>query len=49
MIELEKTGFNVLLNKCADNDYCTILGLDENQADFEDYKARKKEHLNIKI
>lgn len=42
MIELEKTGFNVLLNKCADNDYCTILGLDENQADFDDYKARKK-------
>ena len=42
MIELEKTGFNVLLNKFADNDYCTILGLDENQADFDDYKARKK-------
>ena len=25
MIELEKTGFNVLLNKCADNDYSSIF------------------------
>lgn len=41
MKELENTGFNVLLNKCIDTKYCTILGLDENQADFSDYKARK--------
>lgn len=41
MTELEKCGFNVLLNEIAECEYCTILGLDENQADFEDYKARK--------
>ncbi len=41
MAELESIGFNVLLNNCVDNDFCTILGLDENQADFDDYKARK--------
>lgn len=41
MNELEKTGFNVLLDQVADTDFCVILGLDENQADFEDYKARK--------
>lgn len=41
MKELENTGFNILLNKCIDTKYCTILGLDENQADFSDYKARK--------
>lgn len=41
MKELQAAGFNVLLNECIENDYCTILGLDENQADFSDYKARK--------
>ena len=43
MQELKRTGFNVLLNECAHNDELnlTVLGLDENQADFEDYKARK--------
>ena len=43
MQELKSTGFNVLLNECAHNDELnlTVLGLDENQADFEDYKARK--------
>lgn len=42
MEELKNTGFNVLLNEIAENEYCTILGLDENQADFKDYAARKK-------
>lgn len=42
MKELEIIGFNVLLNKCLKTDNITILGLDENQADFSDYKARKK-------
>lgn len=41
MKELEKIGFNVLLNDIAVCDECAILGLDENQADFKDYKARK--------
>lgn len=43
MQELKDTGFNVLLNECVHNDELnlTVLGLDENQADFEDYKARK--------
>lgn len=43
MQELKRTGFNVLLNESAHNDELnlTVLGLDENQADFEDYKARK--------
>ena len=41
MKELKNIGFNVLLNKCVDTKFCTILGLDENQADFSDYKARK--------
>lgn len=43
MQELKNTGFNVLLNECVHNDELnlTVLGLDENQADFEDYKARK--------
>lgn len=45
MSELSKIGFNVLLNKTIttkinDNDI-SILGLDERQADFDDYKARK--------
>lgn len=42
MIELKNAGFNVLLNEQTDNKYCSILGLDENQADFDDYKARKQ-------
>lgn len=41
MQELEDIGFTVLLNDITENEYCTILGLDENQADFADYKARK--------
>lgn len=41
MLELKDIGFNVLLNGYAQNEYCEILGLDENQADFSDYKARK--------
>ncbi|MCM1285554.1 MAG: metallophosphoesterase [Acetobacter sp.] len=41
MSELSKIGFNVLLNDITENEYCTILGLDENQADFKDYKARR--------
>lgn len=40
--ELQNAGFNVLLNEVAVNDCCAILGLDENQADFKDYVARKK-------
>lgn len=42
MNELSDIGFTVLLNDTADCEYCRILGLDENQADFKDYKARKK-------
>lgn len=42
MQELEKTGFHVLLNRCLETENATILGLDENQADFSDYKERKK-------
>lgn len=45
MKELESIGFNVLLNELAKttikNKKINILGLDENQADFADYKARK--------
>ena len=41
MTLLKKSGFNVLLNDYHDSPYCRILGLDENQADFKDYKARK--------
>lgn len=41
MNELKETGFNVLLDEICDTEFCTILGLDENQADFKDYKARK--------
>ena len=41
MKELQAAGFNVLLNECIESDCCTILGLDENQADFSDYRARK--------
>ena len=44
MQELSNAGFNVLLNECVHNDELnlSILGLDENQADFEDYKATKE-------
>lgn len=42
MKELKEIGFTVLLNETVQNEYCTILGLDENQADFSDYKARKE-------
>ena len=42
MKELKQIGFNVLLNETVENKYCSILGLDENQADFKDYVARKK-------
>ncbi len=46
MGELEKCGFNVLLNEyttfnVGDNEI-SILGLDENIADFDDYKARRR-------
>lgn len=41
MLELEGCGFHVLLNEIAQTEFCTILGLDENQANFEDYEARK--------
>lgn len=48
MEELKKTGFEVLLNEIAQTEFCTILGLDENQADFKDYKARKKGTFSYK-
>lgn len=45
MKELSNIGFTVLLNeitqKKINGNLITILGLDENQANFEDYKARK--------
>ncbi len=41
MQELKNAGFHVLLNEMITVDGITFLGLDENQADFEDYKARK--------
>ena len=46
MNELENSGFNVLLNEyttfnVGDNEI-SILGLDENIADFDDYKARRR-------
>ena len=46
MSELENSGFNVLLNEyttfdVGDNEI-SILGLDENIADFDDYKARRR-------
>lgn len=49
--ELKDIGFTVLLNDISENEYCTVLGLDENQADFSDYKARKNgtfEYKNMK-
>lgn len=46
MNELAEVGFIVLLNRVSiynDKDVeIDFLGLDENQADFDDYKARKK-------
>lgn len=46
MQELENIGFNVLNNQIAhaeiNSSRIHILGLDENQANFDDYKARKK-------
>lgn len=46
MNELKNIGFNVLLDEIAtysgNDNTVQILGLDENQANFEDYKARKK-------
>lgn len=45
MNELKSIGFTVLLNKISseiiNGTKINILGLDENQADFKDYKARK--------
>lgn len=45
MNELKNIGFNVLLNEISseiiNGTKVNILGLDENQADFKDYKARK--------
>lgn len=45
MEDLTKIGFDVLLDdvtqKEINGNKITILGLDENQANFEDYKARK--------
>ncbi|MDE6413398.1 MAG: metallophosphoesterase [Eubacterium sp.] len=45
MKELKKLGFTVLLNDISEeiikDNPITVLGLDENQASFEDYKARK--------
>ena len=46
MQELKDCGFNVLLNETSqiriNESVLSILGLDENIADFDDYKARKK-------
>ena len=45
MATLRETGFTVLLNETAtagiNESRLCILGLDENQANFDDYKARK--------
>lgn len=41
MEELRQIGFTVLLNECVRTEYGAVLGLDENQADFKDYIARK--------
>lgn len=45
MNDLKSIGFNVLLNELAcitvKSTTINILGLDENQANFDDYKARK--------
>lgn len=46
MLQLKDAGFNVLLNETAEfsknGNNVSILGLDENQADFADYKSRKE-------
>lgn len=46
MKDLSDIGFKVLLNETAqitvNSSQITFLGLDENQADFKDYKERKK-------
>ena len=46
MNELRSIGFNVLLDEIATTEVngsvINILGLDENQANFEDYRARKE-------
>lgn len=42
MQELKNAGFTVLLNEAVKTSFGAILGLDENQADFDDYTARKK-------
>ncbi len=46
MKELEGAGFSVLLDRLESinvkGDEIAILGLDENQADFDDYAARKR-------
>lgn len=53
MKELSDLGFMVLLNDISEEivngNRITVLGLDENQASFEDYKARKKALLSIRI
>ena len=45
MADLKDAGFNVLLNEVEsaniNGSRLAILGLDENQADFKDYKARR--------
>lgn len=41
MQELSDCGFTVLMDKICDIQGISFLGLDENQADFDDYKARK--------
>ncbi len=45
MEELKEIGFTVLRNEITEvtvkDNLLTVLGLDENQADFDDYKARK--------
>lgn len=45
MSELKSAGFTVLLNEISseiiNGTKINVLGLDENQADFKDYKARK--------
>lgn len=41
MKELDSIGFTVLLNKCKKTENVTFFGLDENQANFKDYIARK--------
>lgn len=46
ILQLKNAGFHVLLNQTAlcevKKQKIAFLGLDENQADFEDYKARRR-------